>query len=125
MTARPIIIHMMFDDTEKDEIACHDYDANDEGHPGHESCKEGTNESRTESEEERKERKTAADRVEDHDTGQAPGCIFRCSAEVGFLDIAHDLCGIVPDVFAGAVVLIRGSRRNIKNTMAESTECHR
>ena len=83
--------------------------------------------------------------MEDHDTRKRLRGIFGCGGELGMINCAHDICGVVPNVLWEALVLIGSigheivsraqltiqcyqnllDRSNIENAVAKGAECDR
>jgi len=122
MTSTAILVNMILDDSEEHEIGNHDCESNDPGDSSDHGSEECTADASAKSEEEGDECKTAGNWVEDHDAGEAFGGVSGGSVEVCVIDHIHYVGGVVADVFAGAVILVGASRRNIEHTVTKGSE---
>jgi len=63
--------------------------------------------------------------VQDHDASESRGGIFRGLVKARAVDLRHDSCGIIANVFGGAIILIGCDGSNIQDAVAKGTESDR
>jgi hypothetical protein len=123
MRTTSVAVDMILDDTKEREIRRHDHQRDDPCNSCHRCCQDGTTDSSTKCEEEGNKRETAGNWVEDHDTRESLGGVFRCGGESGVIDTSHDVCGVIANDFWEAQILIGLDWRNIENAVAECAKC--
>lgn len=102
-----VAVDVVLDDASPDEIRRQHHDREHPGQARDERGQQGTAQAGAEREEEGDEREPAHDRVQDHDARERLAGVGGGMAEGGLVDGADDGCGIVTDVFGGAVILVR------------------
>jgi hypothetical protein len=118
--ARSVVIHVVLDDAEEGEITGQSYHNDDECDGRHERCEDGPTDTRSEGKEEGDKGKSSSNWVEDHDTRESLCGVGGGSAKDRAIDLGHDLCWVVADVFTRAGVLVGAGWSNIEDAVAES-----